>query len=546
MPSWSTTGSLAAVQANEDLFSEASPFWYTARASGGSTTVSTTMSAATRANVVSSLQSRGIAVIPSVADGSSARAMASVLKSASARARHVAQLVALVDANGYDGIELDYEKFAFSDGASTWAATRPAWITFIAELARALHAGGHRLAVAVPPMYNGLRQGSSGYWVYDYAGMAPHVDSLRIMTYDYSVSRPGPIAPLSFLHRTLGYAVTAFPASRIRMGVPAYGRLWTARRADGSLSVSGTCPVGGLPSASSFTTDAASTYLASVAGGEPTYRWDAATGETVATFRKTYRGKKADGTSTSCTADHVAWFVDARGVAARMPLIEQYGLAGAAFWHLGGVDADSWAAVRAYAESVAPSPTSVRVSAPRSVLAGTPVTVSVQVTSAVAVEEGTAVRIQRRAYGSPTWRTVGTARTDAEGRASIEVPGLSTTTNWRARVEATAARLAGVDTDYTTVAPKVAVTASTRTPAPKQKVTFTVRVTPARTGLTVHRQMRVDGRWRTVATATSKAGRASFTFRWMSGDGSRTYRITTAKKAGLVAGASPTLTVTTR
>ena len=135
----------------------------------------------------------------------------------------------LVTVNGFDGIELDYEKFAFSDGTSTWATTRPAWVAFVTELGTALHGAGKQLALAVPPMYDGTYTSSSGYWVYDYAGVAPVVDSLRIMTYDYSVSRPGPISPLSFIRRTLAYAVTAFPAARIRMGLPAYGRLWTAR-----------------------------------------------------------------------------------------------------------------------------------------------------------------------------------------------------------------------------------------------------------------------------------------------------------------------------
>ncbi len=352
LPSWATDTSLAAVEGNADLIGEASPFWYTARASGSAVSVTTAMSPDTVAGVLASLRARGIAVLPSVADGSAARAMAGVLKDPAARAAHVNQLVELVVANGFDGIELDYEKFAFSDGASTWPATRPAWVAFVTELGTALHGAGKRLAVAVPPMYDGTYTSSSGYWVYDYAGVAPVVDSLRIMTYDYSVSRPGPISPLSFIRRTLSYAVTAFPAARIRMGLPAYGRLWTARRADGTPSITGTCPTSGVPGTTSFTTATAMTYLTSVAGATPALRYDEPSGEMVATFAKEYSGVDGAGKATSCVVDHEAWWVESRGVAARMPLVTEYGLAGVAAWHLGGVDADSWAAMRAFAAGI--------------------------------------------------------------------------------------------------------------------------------------------------------------------------------------------------
>ncbi len=174
------------------------------------------------------------------------------------------QLVELVTANGFDGIELDYEKFAFSDGTSTWAATRPAWVAFVTELGTALHGAGKRLALAVPPMYDGTYTSSSGYWVYDYAGVAPVVDSLRIMTYDYSVSRPGPISPLSFIRRTLAYAVTAFPAA---------GSAWGCLPTDGSgrrVGLTGHCrspaparPTPAVPGTTSFTTATAMTYLTS-------------------------------------------------------------------------------------------------------------------------------------------------------------------------------------------------------------------------------------------------------------------------------------------
>lgn len=456
LPSWATDTALAGVEGNADLVGEVSPFWYTAKASGSKVALSTTMSTATMAGVMASMRARGIAVLPSVADGSAARAMAAVLKAPAARAAHVNQLVELVMANGYDGIELDYEKFAFSDGTSTWAATRPAWVAFVTELGAALHGAGKRLALAVPPMYDGTSTSSSGYWVYDYAAIAPAVDSLRIMTYDYSVSRPGPISPLAFIRRTLGYAVTAFPAARIRMGLPAYGRLWTARRADGSPSITGTCPKDQPPGTKSFTTATAMTYLTSIAGTTPTVRYDEVTGEMVATFAKEYAGLDPQGKATSCVVDHEAWWVDAQGVAARMPLITEFGLAGVAAWHLGGVDPDSWAAMRAFAAgmpfvatpTIAVPAAATLVEARPSTLKpkrGKKVSVRVQVTPS---KKSVTVRRQMLVKGK--WKTMSTKRTSTKGRVTFTFtwPKSTTSRTYRITTKKKGALPAGVSETF--------------------------------------------------------------------------------------------------
>ena len=378
------------------------------------------------AGVLARLRAKGIAIIPSVADGSAAKAMAAVISDPAARAAHVNQLVELVAANGFDGIELDYEKFAFSDGTSTWATTRPAWVAFVTELGTALHGAGKQLALAVPPMYDGTYTSSSGYWVYDYAGVAPVVDSLRIMTYDYSVSRPGPISPLSFIRRTLGLRRDRLPGRADPYGSPG---LWPALDCPTSRRDAvhhGDLPDHrGCPGTTSFTTATAMTYLTSVAGVAPTLRYDDPSGEMVATFAKEYAGVDKDGKATSCVVDHEAWWVDSRGVAARMPLVTEYGVAGVAAWHLGGVDPDSWTAMRAFAAGipfVAPAPivtpaVTTLVEARPSTLApkrGKKVKVRVQVTPG---KKSVTVRRQMLVKGK--WKTMATKRTTAKGRVTF-------------------------------------------------------------------------------------------------------------------------------
>ena len=190
--------------------------------------------------MVAQARAAHLPLIPAVRDGMPAHGMAAVLADPAQRAAHVSALVNLAVANGYAGIDLDYEQFAFADGTSSWAATRPLWVQFISELGPALHARAKLLTVTTPPIYNGSGAPGSGYWVYDWGGIAPFIDRLRIMSYEFSSSSPGPMAPLWWVQQIVAHAVTVVPPSKVQVGVPAYGRNFVA-------GVTGTCPSGVVP-----------------------------------------------------------------------------------------------------------------------------------------------------------------------------------------------------------------------------------------------------------------------------------------------------------
>ena len=75
----------------------------------------------------------------------------------------------------------------------SWATTRPNWVA-VHRGARpsGCDADGRTLAVSIPPVYDTGQTDDSGYWVYDYAAIAPLVDTIRVMAYDYSVSSGRP------------------------------------------------------------------------------------------------------------------------------------------------------------------------------------------------------------------------------------------------------------------------------------------------------------------------------------------------------------------
>jgi spore germination protein YaaH len=228
----------------------------------------------------------------------------------------------------FAGLDIDYEQFAFADDRSTWAETRPSWVAFITELAERLHADGRTLTVSIPPVYDDGRTSDSGYWVYDYAAIAPVVDKIRVMAYDYSTDAPGPIAPLDWVQQAIdGTSRASGDPAKLVLGLPFYGYNWV-------VSTTGTCPASEEAGRTGVTARSARD-LATRRGAEPVY--NATTGE----WTFTYRLELSDGT-TACTQTRQVHFVDSEGALARLGLAEAAGFAGGSLWALGYEDEALW------------------------------------------------------------------------------------------------------------------------------------------------------------------------------------------------------------
>jgi spore germination protein YaaH len=272
--------------------------------------------------------------------------MAAILADPAQRAVHVQTIVDFANNNRFDGIDLDYEKFAFSDGHATWASTSPNWIAFLGELAAGLHSAGKTLTVSVPPVYDGGQTGDSGFWVYDYAAMGEIVDHLRIMAYDYSTSEPGPIAPIDWVTKAVTAAKQLVPPAKLVLGVPVYGYDWPQE-------ITGTCPVGQAPKRRNLSTKSAA-ELAASKGIVPT--WSAGDAERTFRYQEQLLGNDSAGNATTCVVDHVVWYADADAVHARAWLAEREDLSGIALWSLGSDDAHVWDAIDAARHNVATWP----------------------------------------------------------------------------------------------------------------------------------------------------------------------------------------------
>lgn len=259
VPYWKTKTGPAGVAAMSALASSTSSFAYAAT---GTTSIARLSSLDSSGAVRRAAAAARIPLVPTVTDSTGKGNMAAILADPIRRAAHIDRLVLLAVEGNFAGIDLDYESFAYRDGSATWATTKPVWTQFVAELGAALHARAKMLFVTVPPTYNNAQASGSGYWVYNLVGIAPHVDRIRIMAYDWAYSRVGPNAPLSWTQKIVDYAAANLPVSKVELGVPLYGRDWVT-------GVSGTCPAGATTSGRVSIITSSAIALAAAKGVKP-------------------------------------------------------------------------------------------------------------------------------------------------------------------------------------------------------------------------------------------------------------------------------------
>lgn len=337
---------------NKDLMKEVMPFWYSLK----SPTVirddyATGNPSWPIADTVCLMRRAGLQVIPTMTDGTDKLVLSGYLSNTATRTTLVKTIVDLVTKNNFDGIDLDYEGFAFVDGNTTWSTTAPRWVAFIKELSVALHANNKLLSVSTPYLYN-PKEAQKGYFVYAWADIASSIDRLRIMTYDFSVAKPGPMGPLTWTEKTIQYALSVMSASKVYMGLPGYGRDWIT-------SVKGKCPTSAPPGliggakAATFKMNYA-VAKAVIDGAIPTFNEQYS--EATYSYVQSYNGLTDSGASTACTVNRTVWYQNARSYADRMALVAKYRLGGAAIWTLGMEETAATTEIRNAALAIAPDP----------------------------------------------------------------------------------------------------------------------------------------------------------------------------------------------
>jgi len=513
IPYYSMKTSLPAALNNADLIKEVMPFWYTLKFNGKTKAAYVSDLYVTGnpsipiATPLAAMRAAGFQIIPTITDGTEKLVLSNLLANPTSRTQVAKTLFDYVMVNNFDGIDLDFEGFAFVDGNTTWAKTAPGWVALVKELSAMLRANNKLLSVSTPYNFNPAER-QKGYTVYAWPQIAPYIDRLRIMTYDYSVSKVGPIGPLAWTEKTAAYAASIMPASKVYLGLAGYGRDWVTK-------VDGVCPV---PFAKAIKVGAkAATFVmrdaaALAASYQVTPVFDAKFGEATFTYTKSYEGATADGRSTICTATRTAWYQNAQSYKLRSELVAKYKLGGVTAWTLGMEEPLAMEAIRQTALGIAPVKVISALTADMTAaLYGRSVLISAQLNlEDKSPASNLPLRIEGKSASDATWRVLGTAVTGVDGRFTTPIL-LGKSTAIRIATDGTWERAESLSNEISILIDRTISISAPGTVIANSSFAIDGVVRPRSTGAQVSLMKFSAGTWRKVATAiTNDQGAFAF------------------------------------
>ena len=495
---------------NKDLMKEVMPFWYTLK----SPTVirddySTANPSWPIADTICLMRKSGLKLIPTITDGTDKLVLSGYLAKPEVRTTIVKTIVDLVNKYSFDGIDLDFEGFAFVDGNTTWPKTAPNWVLFVKELSVALRAQQKLLSISAPYAFNPAEK-QKGYYVYSWAEIASSIDRLRIMTYDYSVAKPGPIGPISWTEKTLRYAISIMPASKVFIGLPGYGRDWIT-------GVTGTCPATAPPGlkagakAATFRMNYAAAKAA-IDLAVPTF--DVKSSEATYSYQQTFNGLTAKGAATACTVNRTVWYQNDRSYLERMNLVAKYRLGGAALWTLGMEDLAATTAMRNVALAIAPdtvvSTLTVEQVNSKGVFYGGVFTVRGTLTlkdkSPVA---GVPVSLEIKRVNENSWTPIAELNSALDGTVSVPVT-IGASASFRFTTQGTWERAESLSNEAKVVLLSRIVLDRPTTVKSGKDLTVKGTLLPVLAGQVVLLQKFVSGKWQNIGTATTTGTNGEF------------------------------------
>ncbi len=537
IPYYSMKTALPSAVANGDLIKEVMPFWYTLKSETKITDLYTPSNPAVPMTTpLTTMRDSGFTILPTITDGTDKLVLAKLLSASATRTQVVKTITNLVVTNNFDGIDLDFEGFAFSDGTASWPATRVNWVAFIQELSTSLHSFGKLLSVTTPVLFDPAT-GKKGYYVYDWASISLMIDRLRIMTYDYSTTSPGPIGPITWAEQSISYAVSVVPASKVYLGVAGYGRDWVNK-------VDGVCPsavasviVPGAKAATFVMRDA--TNLASSYGATPTY--NNTFGEATFTYQKVYSGTAGNGLATTCTATRTAWYQSAQSYSARAQLVAKYRLGGITAWTLGMEDPTATDAVRQVAQAIAPDQIMSSITTDKNAFG---YTVPINITGLFQLPDKTPVsgltlRLELKETGASTWRNILDVTTGADGLVATSlIVGRNAAVRFSS--DATWERLASQSVEKPLIVTRLISAAPPASAFVDTPFTIGGAVQPREAGIPVTLEEYVGGKWRSASKPTATDGGGQFNFSTIeNARGIVRYRISVADNANMQGATSP-------
>ncbi len=265
------------------------PFWYQISASGS-------LSGSTDPAVLKLADQHKLWTFALVQNMKGQPVFGPLLNSPRARKRAVNNMLTLVESNGYDGVNLDWEGIAASE--------RRQFSTFVTELANTFHRHGYYVTLSIPAE---TRDQPNNSWTgaYNYRALGKSADLLMIMAYDqhFAGGAPGPIASPAWVKQVLDYTISVVRPSKVILGIPGYGYDWSGNGPASALTYSQAQSL-----ASQYGAPANRNHFVYMQGGQL----------------------------------HSVWFENTTSLLNKIDLVSGYELRGVALWRLGIEDPKIW------------------------------------------------------------------------------------------------------------------------------------------------------------------------------------------------------------
>lgn len=239
--------------------------------------------------------------------------ISSIVRNPEYEERLVEELLAMLSAKGFGGVDIDFEYIKKED--------RDLFTEFVRRLKEALEVEGYLLHIDLAPKTSAEQRGLL-YEGKDYAALGEIADSVMLMTYEwgYKYGPPMAVAPINKVREVAEYAVTEIEAAKIFLGIPNYGYDWELPFVSGTTRARTIGNVEAVQIAIEnnavieFDETAMSPYFYYERSG----KW------------------------------HVVWFEDVRSLEAKFELIQELGLKGAGYWTIMSWFEANWKLLSSY------------------------------------------------------------------------------------------------------------------------------------------------------------------------------------------------------
>ncbi len=233
LPYWRVASSTKDVLPNVSKLSEVNPFGYTVK-KDGSLNDAAQISRTEWQTLFVAAKKQNVRVIPTIM-WSDTEAIHNVLSNKKLRKAHVAAIVKMVESNGFDGVDIDYEGKRASD--------RDNYSAFLKELSAALAKNKANkwlmctIEARTPPQDLYKTIPTDLEYANDFKAINKYCDRVRLMTYDQqradlSLNAAAgkelyaPVADVAWVRKVANLALKDIDKSKLVLGVATYGYIY--------------------------------------------------------------------------------------------------------------------------------------------------------------------------------------------------------------------------------------------------------------------------------------------------------------------------------